>query len=193
MNKKLIVIGRTAAGKTSIINEMITLLENDNIPTWFFKSATNRDRRPAEDTSEYMFLSDEEFSKMNFISTFMSIDKVLKYGVLPDNDNKQGVGFFSPISQQYAIDTAKNMTNVQFVVIDLSREIRLERLKSRGESEEGINRRFAIEDLEGEYDYTKFPDNSIIIKDANLSPKEIAKIVLDKINFTDSTNKGIKL
>jgi len=181
MDKKVIVIGRTGAGKTTIITEMINILKQDNVPTWFFNSATNRAKRPGETNSEYTFVSDEEFMSMNFISTFMSIDKVLKYGVLPDNNDRKGVGFFSPISLKYATDTAKNMDNVQFVVIDLPREVRLERLKARGEDEEGINRRFAIEDLEGKYDYNLFPENTIVIKDSNLNPNEIANIILKQI------------
>jgi len=182
MNKKLIILGRSGAGKTTVINEMIKILNAQDIPTWFFKSATTRKQRAGEGTEEYIFLTEEEFEKTELVSRIApGGESWIKYGVLKNENNRNGVGFFSPISQQYAIDTANNMDNVQFVVIDLDREVRLQRLLERGEDKDSIQKRFEVEDKEGDYDFEHFPKDTIIIRDPLASPNELAKQILNQV------------
>ena len=177
--KNLIITGRTGAGKTTVLTEVIKLLKSENIPSSFLEQVTTRKRREGEINSEYSFLSDEEFSKTDCIARFVASNGWVKYGVLKNN-NIKGVGVFSPISLSYAVDTANGIgfDNVQFVIINLDREVRRERLLNRGEKEDSIQRRFDIEDLEGDYDLSVLPKDTLILSNPEDTPLNMAKKIV---------------
>lgn len=176
---KVILLARAGAGKTSSIDEAKKILIQKGISAWDLITATTRDPREGEThLLDYMFCTEEEFETYDFVSS-ISPGGWVKYGVPYAENIREGVGFFSPISLQYATDTAEAFqerdpsTKVIFIILDIPRDVRAERMRSRGESEESIIKRFAIEDEEGSYDLSKLPKDTIIISDAMLSIDEV--------------------
>lgn len=182
----IIIMARTGAGKTTVeglLKERITCL---GVKTWKLITATTRKKRIGEGDDEYIFMSDEDFEKSSFLSKFVAPNnKWIKTGVLDNFAKKYGTGFFSVISQDYALDTLnafdKKEKKVKLIILDFPREVRLDRLLSRNESEVEIKKRFSVEDLEGKYDLSKIPKDSIIISDKDMSPEEIVEYILEKI------------
>jgi len=93
------------------------------------------------------------------------------------------------ISQSYLIDLLKAAKNngfdIQVLVFEASREIRKERMISRGTSEEDIFRRFLIEDNEGEYNLQEISHKlgiDLDIIDAEASESEVLDQVLKVIS-----------
>ena len=182
----IIIMARTGAGKTTVEKVLKERMTRLGIKTWKLKTATTRKKRINEGDNEYIFMSDEDFDKRNFLSKFVAPNgKWIKTGVLDNFSKKNGIGFFSVISQDYALDTLnafeKKGKKVKLIILDFSREVRLNRLLSRNESKVAIKKRFSVEDLEGEYDLSKIPKDSIIIYDEDMSPEEIVEYILEKI------------
>lgn len=181
MKIRFIVVGRTASGKTSFIDIVRKKMDIKKIPNFFLETATTRKPRDEKDKLEYTFLSNEEFENTEFLASINPFDG-LWYGVLKKKNDKEGAGFFSPISMSYAKDTAEglNYENVYFIVMNISREERHKRLLNRGDTEEEISKRFGVEDREGDYDLSNLPKGSLIFEDDNATTEEMAEIVMQK-------------
>ena len=179
---QVVVLGRTGAGKTSAVSKAIEILKSNGLDAGFTVSATTREPRDGEKSkNEYVFVTDEEFSKMDFVATIEPGGWV-KYGVLKDQGSDEKISFFTPISMQYALDVYNGFggTNAELFVIDIDRKTREQRIRDRGETEEMIKKRFAVEDSEGGYDLSRM-ERAIVISDSSLSPKEIGDIIAKRV------------
>lgn len=183
-NSLFIFLGRSGAGKTATINELISMSVGKNLVSY-----TSRNIREGEKNGvDYKFVSNDEFERSDIIASF-TVNNNWKYGVSLNalKGIKDTNLFFSVISLSYALDVAlaaeKHGFNVKFVYFNLSKKVRMERLRLRNESEESIKKRFDIEDKEGEIlvkDFEKW--ESIIITDPSKNVNQMAIFLKNKIN-----------
>jgi len=178
----LVLLGKSGSGKTT--TEKALLAHGiENLVTY-----TTRVARENEVSGvDYHFISNEEFNKINFDSKFIINDK-WKYGIILDNLKKKECKtfVFSPISEIYALDTISSAINkgfnVNIFILNVDRNIRFERLVARGESKESIEKRFDIENKEGDYNYSAFEKfNPIILDTGKLNPDEILESIVKEL------------
>lgn len=143
MKKKLILVGTTASGKTTIKNE----LKNRGYISEV--SYTSREKRENEmDGSDYHFISRDEFEKL------IAEGKFLQYALFKDNYYGTLVSEFE--NKDVFIMNASAVTNmpkeykdkciVAFTVADL--EVTINRLRSRGDSADMILNRLIADEKE---------------------------------------------
>lgn len=170
----VIILGRSASGKTTVVNNLVSKGIGTNLVTY-----TTRKIRPSEvEGLDYFFVTPSQFNTIEIIDTFV-VNENWKYGVSLEELKKDKVQFFSVISPSYALSIAKNAKRhgikTYVIVFDISKEERLKRLKERGETEEAILQRFEIEKNEGEILPDNFSSfNLKVIKDSSLSVNEIS-------------------
>ena len=186
---KVIVLARAGAGKTETIKKVIQKLIKEEIIAWEFLTGTTRSPRKGEvNNVDYLFCTEDEFKNGDFVSSIHPGGWV-SYGVPYKENSREGIGFFSPISLKYGTDTEEAFRKREphiktvFIVLDIDREVRAERMRMRGESEEGIIKRFAIEDDEGPYDLSKLPSNTIVLSDPALGIEEVAEKIIESIGI----------
>lgn len=184
-NKHIIVLmGKSGSGKTTIEK---MLLKKKNFRTLLIY--TTREKRPGEVNGvDYNFVSNEAFKKIKFDSKFI-VNENWKYGVdleyLKNIENN--IFVFSPISEQYSLDTITSALNngftVDMFILTVDKETRIERLLSRGESQESINKRFEIEEEEGEYSSRFDFLNPTIIDTGTISLEDSLQKILKELPF----------
>ena len=150
MNKLTIVIGRSAAGKSTMVKGLVE--DGYHI----LQSCTTREKRPGEDNSEYLFLSKEDYEQQDILAQFM-VNDTWKYGITKEQFFAHKNQVISVISENYAraIKYAAEVLNINVEVeyLNVDRKTRYNRMIERGDSEESIKKRFEIEDSEGPYKY----------------------------------------
>jgi len=190
-NLKVILIARAGAGKTETLKEVMKRLNKEGVPAWELLTGTTRPPRDGEKHGvDYMFFSEEEFQNEDFIAKIL-LGEELSFGVMYKENIREGIGFFSPISLQYATDTASSFierdpdTEIVFIVLDIDKDVRIERMRNRGEEEHRIQARLAVEDREGPYDLSRLPDDVVVLKDATLSIEEVAEKIIESIEVRE--------
>lgn len=144
----IILLGKSASGKTS---QELLLRQNgfDNLITY-----TTRSIRDGEvNGKDYHFVSVDEFNNLNLPVKYIVSD-TWKYGI--HKNDAIGTKIFSCISESYALDISKHFDNVKVIYFNISREERFKRLLERGDSKESIEKRFEIEDREGDINVHNF-------------------------------------
>jgi len=175
-NEILFLLGRSASGKTTTLNELVKRGEYKNLVSY-----TTRAIRDNEiEGIDYHFVDIDTFNSLGLKVTF-EVNESWKYG-LSFNELK-GRYVFQAISQDYIYsamqEAQKNGFNVKLIVFSLSRVERLRRLLSRGETEESIQKRFEIESNEGDYNLDLFDNfNCRVINTDNLTVNDMVNEVL---------------
>lgn len=148
MKKLRIIYALSGAGKTSLQKKISSLPGHENVISF-----TTRNQREGEiEGVDYYFKSIEEFDQ-NKMAAFIQIGSNVnwKYGVEKQEfDRIPETGVFSIISAQYVKDLRNYAlsigVDVEVIYLNVSREVRMERLLKRGEERTSIEARFDFED-----------------------------------------------
>lgn len=159
----VIISGCSGVGKGTVINELIK--RNPN--TEFLKTCTTRKKRDNESLSEdncpYCFISKEEFDRKIKNDEFIEYEEIHKnfYGMLKSTVNEipnSSKIFFKDFGVLGKINISRYLqdkTKVISIFLTVPREILVERLKNRGESD--IDLRLSRMEFElsyiNQYDY----------------------------------------
>lgn len=148
-NKKLVLIGKSAAGKDTLRN---TLLADGFKPAI---SCTTRPIRPGEtDGVNYHFISLEKFNQLESENFFVESET---FRVVGDDIWKYGKSYESIENADVLIATVSGVSNMlkklpremfYIVEIECAPEIRFERASKRGDERLELNRRFKADDID---------------------------------------------
>jgi len=163
----IILIGESGSGKTTVLNE----LEKRGIKKVI--NHTTRKPRPGEkELGEYKFITKEEFENL------WKEGKLLQraefngeyYGTLEgSNENSAVISIVDSVK-----DIKRKIKNTITFYITVPEEVRVERMRLRGETEESIKKRIEI-------DKEKFK-----------KAKEVSDYVIENINLEDTVNEILK-
>jgi len=156
---KIILVGKAASGK----DHMRKILEGRGFI--YGTSYTTRPPRNGEiDGEDYFFLSDEDFAKMDDEDQWY--EYVQFNGWMYGTTKKQflencnlfimtpiGIGFIDPVERK----------NCTIIYLDIDQQIRKDRLLSRGDNNDSIDRRIGAD----ENDFRNFIDYDLTINNSN--------------------------
>lgn len=144
------VLGKSASGKTTIVNEVKNLTGIKSIVT-----TTTRPKRQKEvDGVDYHFVSDEEFNKLvedkKMIAIFVA-ENNWKYGINLDNFNiaESNLVVIEPRGYDDLM-TKFGKENIFGIYIKVKDSERLYRLHKRGDDEKEMKRRFLTDQIDFE-------------------------------------------
>jgi guanylate kinase len=151
--KKIIIIGKAASGKDFLQKQLVL---NGWIP---LRQYTTRPIRPAEDGSEYHFVSEEEFDSIS--KNLMSVQSFngWKYGFDINEALNSDVMIFSP-ANFFSINFSSDIRcrelykNSIIVYLDIDEDTRRERLSKRyigGKEDDSLERRLQADKKDFEY------------------------------------------
>ena len=195
----IVVSAPSGAGKTSIIKNVIKILNNENKESKFSVSHTTRLPREGDiDGNDYFFVSNERFAELyeagNFIETAEVHD--YKYGTSKDFIDKninQGINVFLEIDVQgFQELRSKNIEFRSVFILPPSIEELRARIQNRGLDSKGViekRMKNALKELgeAEEYDY-------LVINDVfEHAIEELLEMVINK-GFKDQTrDKKLKI
>lgn len=186
----LILLGRSATGKTTVADLLIKENNFKNLVSY-----TTREARVGErDGIDYNFVNISDFQFLKMDASF-SVNDNWKYGVALSEDVKDKNFIFPVISFYYAkelYDSAiKKNINVFFVTLNVEDNERKRRLINRGESEDSIEKRFDIESSEGKYPEDILKNlNGLFINADNKSPDKIVSEIINGVQNGIKSNMG---
>lgn len=195
----IVVSAPSGAGKTSIIKNVIKELNNNHNKSKFSVSHTTRLPRDGDiNGSDYFFVTDKEFDRLNDAGKFIETAEVhdYKYGTSKDfieHNLSLGINVFLEIDVQgFQELRSKNIEFRSVFILPPSISELRERIQKRGlDSGEVIEKRMknALEELlkAEQYDYLIIND---VFDDAI---KELLKIVINKGFQDDMDKKKIKI
>ena len=164
MKKLLVVIGKSGSGKTTLIAELIR-----RYPEQFKKVVTCTDRHPRIgeiDGVDYHFLPTKYFIDNPDLVLTKKTNDGFYYGTRKSNlfSNTHHLLLTSRLTGVAKL-VSMGIRNVAIVNISISNELRIERMRQRGDTEESISNRLT-EDAVSEHG-TDFGRNPVINLDAN--------------------------
>jgi guanylate kinase len=178
MNSKIILfIGRAGSGKSTIEKKISLNLGYRRLITY-----TTREKRDGEKEGvDYYYTSSNNFKNLDIVASFIAREDLM-YGVTKSKLKElKGTFFANVISISYGMEiiNAANELGIEteIVFLDVSRDIRVERMKLRGESQESIDKRISIEEEEGLITESSlrnsFPNSSLVVLDASKSIEDV--------------------
>ncbi len=137
-----IITGPSGVGKNTIINELSKILD-----IYFSVSHTTRPMRVNEtDGVEYFFVDEDKFNELIQNSYFIEYEKYgdYYYGTSREEINKSKKTTVLDLEVNGATKLLKENPHYVGIFIDISDNILIERLKSRGHDETFIQRRMEL-------------------------------------------------
>lgn len=182
MKELFLIYAPSAAGKSTIEEYIFSNI--DNVEPII--SVTTRDKRDYEIENQHYYFRNVDFVNNNpdIIASIQIGDNKNWVYAIPKQEFSRihNYGIFSAISLQYVLDIAKYAKSigvkVNIIYIDVPQDIRIERLKNRGESKESIEARISFED-KFSLDYLKKTIEDLFIINGN-QPIEIVKKEFEK-------------
>lgn len=176
----IVLVGKTASGKTTIANELCKNHGYKRIITY-----TTRPMRENEvQDVDYHFISDEQFNKMVENNEFTEYKRyntahgVWSYGsVITSEQESSDDCYVIILTPQGLRDLSKKTSRYIAFYLDVGFKSQLERLKKRGDEEQQIIKRLRNDDKDFEnvldiVDYNFHTDDKI-------SPQGIANMIID--------------
>jgi guanylate kinase len=192
MKKLIILHARTAAGKTTVEEGLNSMPETESLIT----VATRDPRLNEVHGVHYYFMKPIPFSEnIDDMAAWIQIGENTnwRYGVPKSEfDRITGTGVFSAISAAYVKDLADYAESigveVVIIYINVSKEVRSERLSLRGESKESIAGRFDFEDKYSTEELLEmFP--GLIVINGEQYPEKVLNDVLQETIVPDMNSK----
>lgn len=178
----IVLVGKTASGKTTVANE---LCKNH-----YYKRIITYTTRPMRDNEvqdvDYHFISDEQFNRMVENNEFTEYKRyntahgVWNYGsVITSEQELSDDCYVIILTPQGLRDLSKKMSRYIAFYLDIDFESQLERLKKRGDEEQQIIKRLKNDDKDFEnvldiVDYSFCTDIS--------SPQRVANMISNFIS-----------
>ena len=176
MDRKIIIVGKTASGKDFLLKEFKKLPE--------YKIGIKHTTRPMRNgeiegvtyhyTCNTVFNLLVENKQINIYQDFFMPDaKVWKYGFTNNTLESSNVLMFTP----YELTLLSYEQRKEFIVIylDIPIDIRRERLISRGDNNDSIERRLESD----EKDFANFVDCDIKILDPNFTFDDVIDLIFN--------------
>lgn len=175
----VVLVGKTASGKTTVANELCKHHGYKRIITY-----TTRPMRENEvQDVDYHFISDEQFNKMVENNEFTEYKRyntahgVWSYGSVVTSEQELSDDCYVIIlTPQGLRDLSKKISRYVAFYLDVSLESQLERLKKRGDEEQQIIKRL-INDAKDFENVLDIVDYSFYTDDALSSPQGIASMI----------------
>ena len=175
----VVLVGKTASGKTTVANELCKHHGYKRIITY-----TTRPMRENEvQDVDYHFISDEQFNKMVENNEFTEYKRyntahgVWSYGSVVTSEQELSDDCYVIIlTPQGLRDLSKKISRYVAFYLDVSLESQLERLKNRGDEEQQIIKRL-INDAKDFENVLDIVDYSFYTDDALSSPQGIASMI----------------
>jgi len=179
---KIILIGRSGTGKSSIKNELIERNMRPEVST------TTRPMREGEKEGvDYYFIDKDEFEHLIRLDSFVQWNKLGEnyYGTSKKNFSKSNLFIMSPNGIDQLLHRAQKnpnvMSKVAIIRITAPDEVREERMIRRGDDPEVAKSRMVSENHEWDAFDNRVKDgmypNVITIDSASHSPKELAHTI----------------
>jgi guanylate kinase len=177
--EKIIILGKSGSGKNYLMDGLIKLGLKPCVKT------TTRPKREGEKEGyDYYFLNKEDFFSfldddlMLVYQDFLvkpsnSVEQIWYYGISKDEFNKSDVAILTPKEYNTVINLF-NRKDFFVVYLDIDRNTREERIKSRNDSNDSIQRRLDSDDL----DFSLFGDYDLRITDPEFSADDVYSLVV---------------
>ena len=185
----VVLVGKTASGKTTVANELCKHHGYKKIITY-----TTRPMRENEvQDVDYHFISDEQFNKMVENNEFTEYKRyntahgVWSYGSIITSEQEYSDDCYVIIlTPQGLRDLSKKISRYIAFYLDIGFESQLERLKKRGDEEQQIIKRLENDDKDFEnvfdiVDYSFCTDISLPREIANAISAFISSLITDKL------------
>ena len=169
----IILSGSSGSGKNTIIKEIIK--RKPHVKVW--KSCTTRKKRSEEDDA-YIFLTPEEFKKMQDNDEFFEVEEVHKgnlYGTLKKalENVKDDAIYIKDIEVNGAMKLKDKLKeHVKLIYLDVPKEVLRERIIKRGETPQSAELRLSRFDYERSF----IDKYDLVIKNNELE-KSVKKII----------------
>lgn len=144
MSRKIVLVGKSCSGKSTIAKE----LEKYGLTAQI--STTTRPKRDYEKQGiDYHFISDAEFDNKNANGEFIETDSFnnWQYGLTHDDFNKADVLILTPRGLQKYLDILPK-EKFLIIYIETSIELRCKRIDYRGDKHDDINRRWVADEID---------------------------------------------
>lgn len=182
--KMLILVGPSATGKSAIVKCLQNTFKMEK-----FVTCTTRSPRVGEiDGVDYHFMTRDEF--LNHLAEGDFIESVCYnnnfYGTLKSEVSDNKVVILEPdgVRNFYA-----QLSDLYSIFLNTSENVRIERMRMRGDSEESISMRVTSDRII--FDLDLLPEIDYVLDTSILSCEELAKIVYEK--YKNAQNNSIKL
>ena len=185
----IVLVGKTASGKTTVANELCKHHGYKRIITY-----TTRPMRKNEvQDVDYHFISDEQFNKMVENNEFTEYKRyntahgVWSYGsVITSEQELSDDCYVIILTPQGLRDLSKKISQYIAFYLNVSFESQLERLKKRGDEEQQIIKRLKNDDKDFEdvldiVDYSFYTDISSPQRVANMISNFISDSITDRL------------
>ena len=185
----IVLVGKTASGKTTVANELCKYHGYKRIVTY-----TTRPMRENEvQDVDYHFISDEQFNKMVENNEFTeykrynTVHGVWSYGSIITLEQEYSDDCYVIIlTPQGLKDLSKKISRYIAFYLNVGFESQLERLKKRGDEEQQIIKRLKNDDKDFEnvldiVDYSYCTDISLPQEVANAISNFISSLIADKL------------
>ena len=188
----IVLVGKTASGKTTVANELCKHHGYKRIITY-----TTRPMRKNEvQDVDYHFISDEQFNRMVENNEFTEYKRyntahgVWSYGSVVTSEQESSDDYYVIIlTPQGLRDLSKKMSQYIAFYLDVDFESQLERLKKRGDEEQQIIKRLKndAKDFENVVDIVDYSFCTDILSIS--SPQRVANMISNFIS--DSITDGL--
>jgi len=177
MNKKLVFIGKSCSGKTTIANE----LNKYGLKTQL--STTSRPKRKIEKNNvDYEFILENEFNKRKINNKFIETDVFNGwfYGLSHKEFEKSDILILTPRGLKKLLEKIPR-ENFFIVFLETSISLRKERINNRGDEHDSLYRRWVADDIDFENwgEWGHIWDMKISIQNNN-AIIELIKIITNK-------------
>lgn len=176
----IVLVGKTASGKTTVANELCKNHGYKRIITY-----TTRPMRVKEvQDVDYHFISDEQFNRMVENNEFTEYKRyntahgVWSYGSVVTSEQELSDDCYVIIlTPQGLRDLSKKMSRYIAFYLNVGFKSQLERLKKRGDEEQQIIKRLEndVKDFENVLDIVDYNFHT----DGKISPQGIANMIID--------------
>lgn len=184
MNRVCIFIGASGSGKTTLEHRLKELRPDEfhNVI-----SATTRPRKAHETHSkDYWFLSENEFSEMEFAESENFAGAAYGTPARELNTKKDLLLTMEPFGAKKLIDYIRNKfpeKKVFVIFFDIPEDIRINNMYKRGESEEQIKKRLDKDDINERFASTGIKPDLVIEKLYPELVQDVLKFILSETKY----------
>ena len=180
----IVLVGKTASGKTTVANELCKNHGYKRIITYTTRSMRENEVQDVD----YHFISDEQFNKMVENNEFTEYKRyntahgVWSYGsVITFEQELSDDCYVIILTPQGLRDLSKKMSRYIAFYLNVSFESQLERLKKRGDEEQQIIKRLQndVKDFENVFDIVDYNFYTDVLSS---SPQRVANMIRNFIS-----------
>jgi len=138
MKNIYLICGASGAGKTRITSELIKKYNLKNLQSYT--------TRPKRELNEYghMFVTDKEFDELKDIVAY-TYYRGNKYGATTEQVNNSDLYVIEPEGIRFFKEKYHGDKGIKIIAIDASVDLRILRMKLRGDSDEQIDQRVKVD------------------------------------------------